>query len=81
MIEVSWQNGHRIEKKSGADEKSSCVYQNRLRQGDCGSRSRQNLQPQKRKADPLFITDFKIKPDKTERMRRKRKERIKKGPL
>ena len=35
----------------------------------------------KRKADPLFNTDFKIKPDNTERIRRRRKERIKKGTL
>ena len=62
-----------LKKKSGADEKSSCICQNKVRQGDCGYRSRQNLQPQKRKADRLFNTDFKIKPDNT--------ERIKKGPL
>ena len=59
----------------------TCVNQNRLREGARGSRSRQHLQPQKRKADPLFHTDFKIKPDNTERMRRRKKERIKKGPL
>ena len=59
----------------------TCVYQNRSRQGACGSRSRQDLQPQKIKPDPPFKTYFKIKPHNTERMRRRRKERIKKGPL
>ena len=60
----------------------SLIFAVARKYGDCGSRSRQNLQPQKRKAGPLFNTDFKIKPDNTERMRRRRrKERIKKGPL